>query len=120
MRETRRGFVIALTGAAGCVSIPPLALMGQRPITPPPPPAPAETQPNPVSAAPGADAARRALLLRNEREFRAGVEDLYRLSSALRDEVQKTATRDGFSVHIYKETEAIEKLAKRLKNKITA
>ena len=120
MCETRREFMLALAGAAGCFGVSGLSLLAQRPINPPPPPAPAETHPadtgNPNSA-PSA-AARRALLLKNEREFRVGVEELYRLTSELRDEVQKLTTTDVFSVRIYKQTEAIEKLAKRLKNTV--
>jgi hypothetical protein len=56
-------------------------------------------------------------LQENEREFRAGIERLYQLTSELRDEVQKTVSSDVLSVRIYKKTEQIEKLAKQLKNK---
>jgi len=58
----------------------------------------------------------RARLLQNEKEFREGVERLYQLTSGLRDELQKTPTANVFSVHLVKQTEAIEKLAKRLKS----
>jgi hypothetical protein len=120
MRKTRRGFVMTLGSAAGCLGIPGLVLLPQRPINPPPPPAPAETRGpdggNPNAAANAA--AQRALLVQREHEFRAGVENLYQLSSDLRDEVHNTSTTAVFSVHIYKQTEAIEKLAKQLKNKI--
>jgi len=44
------------------------------------------------------------------------VERLYQLSGDLREEMQKTATTNVLSVQIYKKTEEIEKLAKRLKN----
>ncbi len=57
------------------------------------------------------------VLLQNEKEFRAGVERLYQLTSDLRDEVQKTMTTDVLSVRMYKRTEEIEKLAKQLKSK---
>lgn len=119
MRETRRTFVMALAAATGFVATPDLLLLSQRPITPPPPPEPAETQ-VPYAGppkSPGIDSARRALMLRNEREFRAGIEQLYRMASELRDEVQKTMTSDVLSVRMYKKTEAIERLAKQLKNK---
>ncbi|HXN51440.1 MAG TPA: hypothetical protein VN943_05830 [Candidatus Acidoferrum sp.] len=53
----------------------------------------------------------------NEREFRAGVERLYQLTSELRDEVQKTVTSEVLSIRMYKRTEEIEKLAKQLKSK---
>lgn len=119
MRETRRTFVKALAAATGFVATPDLLLLRQRPITPPPPPEPAETQVPYAGTpkSPGVDSARRALMLRNEREFRAGIEQLYRMASELRDEVQKTMTSDVLSVRMYKKTEAIERLAKQLKNK---
>lgn len=118
MRKTRRFFVFALAATAGSFASPRGLLPGQR-ITPPPPPAPAETQ-LPIGAghnAAAVDSARRALLIRNEREFRAGIEQLYQLASDLRNEVEKTITSDVLSVRTYKKTEAIEKLAKQLKNK---
>jgi methyl coenzyme M reductase subunit C-like uncharacterized protein (methanogenesis marker protein 7) len=118
MRETRRRFVIAL--AALCTfAAQALPLLAQRRRPMPDPPEPAETQ-NPAQS--GAqvsqqNAARKALLLQNEKEFRAGVERLYRLTSDLRDEVQKTMTTDVLSVRMYKKTEEIEKLVKQLKSK---
>jgi hypothetical protein len=62
-------------------------------------------------------AARKARLAQNEKEFREEVERLYELSGELRDEVQKTPPSGVLSVSMYKKTEEIEKLAKRLKNK---
>jgi hypothetical protein len=120
MRETRRKIVVALAAlfvslAAGKL---PLLAQRQRHRPMPDPPMPAETQ-NPAEGnAPVTQRqARKALLQQNEKEFRAGVERLYQLSSDLRDEVQKTLTTDVLSVHMYKKTEEIEKLAKMLKNK---
>ena len=68
---------------------------------------------------PGLDpqAAKKAELRRNEKEFREGVERLYQLSSELRDEVAQTPTTGVLSVRMYKKTEEIEKLAKQLKSK---
>jgi hypothetical protein len=118
MHETRRKFVTALAVTAGSLIAWRGVLFAQRPITPPPPPAPAETQPpEDNSRVPGIEAARRELLRRNEKEFREGVERLYQLTGELREEVQKTPTAGVLSVHLYKKTEEIEKLAKQLKNK---
>ena len=64
----------------------------------------------------GHQSAKRALQ-ENEREFRAGVERLYQLTSELHDEVQKTSTNDVLSIRMYKKTEEIEKLAKQIKSK---
>ncbi len=86
----------------------------------PSPPQPAETQ-NPAEAAAAArtdaQSANRAALLQNEKEFRAGVERLYQLASDLKQEVDKTVTKEVFSVQMYKRTEEIEKVAKLLKGK---
>lgn len=65
----------------------------------------------------GAAAAKRAALQQNEKDFREGVERLYKLTTELREVVQKTVTTDVLSVQMVKKTEEIEKLAKFLKNK---
>lgn len=117
MLETRRRFFVNAALLSGFLAIPRGVSVAQNPPTPPPPPAPAqlpndaEIRPDPAEAA-----ARRARFLQNEKEFREGVERLYQLASDLRDELQKTRTAEIFSVHIVKQTEAIEKLAKRLKS----
>ena len=122
MRETRRTFVMSVAVAVSALATIPTMLCAQRPIIPPPPPEPAEKgnpadiHSNPAAAA----AAKRTLLRKNEKEFREGVERLYQLTSALRDELQKTATTDVFSLHIVKQTQEIEKLAKLLKSKAKA
>lgn len=117
MRESRRRFVLALAAVAGCLSARESLLFAQHRRGFPDPPEPAEKQ-NPAAAAP--DASRRSarsVSQENEREFRAGVERLYQLTSELRDEVQKTITSDVLSIRMFKKTEEIEKLAKQLKSK---
>lgn len=119
MHETRRKFVVAMTGAADAVVTDVAWPFAQNPPTPPPPPKPAET-PNPAeihSNPQAAAAAKRAMLQQNEREFRNGAERLYQLASELREEVQRTATTDVLSKRMVKKTEEIEKLAKVLKAK---
>jgi hypothetical protein len=119
MRETRRAFVLTMTGVAGVLAADDGWMFGQYPPTPPPPPKPAEI-PNPaeIHSNPQAmAAAKRAMLRQNEKEFREGVERLYQLASELREEVQKTATTDVLSMRMVKKTEEIEKLAKNLKAK---
>ncbi len=117
MRETRRNFFANLALLSGSLALPRAISAAQNPPTPPPPPAPAQI-PNAAEArpSPAEAAAMRARLLQNEKEFRDGVERLYQLTSGLRDELQKTPTANVFSVHLVKQTEAIEKLAKRLKS----
>ncbi len=127
MPKTRRSFVMTVAAAASSLAVDALLapsgshliMAAQRPIIPPPKPAPAETQ-NPAQQeanSPDANAAKRTILLRNEKEFRQGVERLYQLTADLRDEVQKTMTKDVLSLRMVKKTEEIEKLAKTLKTK---
>ena len=121
MGETRRRFLMALAAAASCSAAADGSVFGQvrgdKPF--PNPPASAETQ-NPAEAqADKSDPqnAKRAALQENEREFRAGVTRLYQLAGELKQEVDKTLTREVFSVQLYKKTEEIEKIAKMLKGK---
>jgi hypothetical protein len=119
MRETRRGFLASVAVLGSCLAAGRgwLASAAQEPHkgmpTPPPRAVPQDEPP------PGLDpqAIRRAQLLKDEKEFRAGVERLYELTSELRQEVQKTPTTEVLSVGMYKRMEAIEKLAKQLKGK---
>lgn len=118
MGETRRDFFANAALLSAGLALSRGILSTQNPPTPPPKPQPgytpnpAEIHSNPAEAA----AAKRARLLENEKEFREGVERLYQLSAGLRDELQKTPTAEVFSLGIVKQTEAIEKLAKRLKS----
>lgn len=121
MKETRRGFVVDLAAMAGVLVVSNNgAALGQTPGKPiyPKPPTPGDPQEKDKTAeAPDLRAMKRAVMVRNEKEFRAGVERLYQLSSELRDELQKTTTTNILSVRMYKKTEEIEKLAKQLKSK---
>jgi hypothetical protein len=118
MGETRRAFLRTVAAGAGVFAGAPF-LVAQRSIKPPPQPEPA-AKGNPAEANPnwpGGRAANRAQLERAAKEFREGVEQLYRLTGELREEVQKTGTTDVLSMRMYKRAEQIEKLAKQLKNK---
>ena len=120
MRKTRRNFLLVVGGAATFLASIAVPGRAQRRRKFPEPPDASGTQ-NPAEVAKldatGA-ATKKATLLQNEREFRSGVERLYQLSSELREELQKTSTSDILSVHLYKKTEEIEKLAKQLKVKV--
>lgn len=116
MLESRRGFIAAILALAYVGSD--FNLHAQTPHGMPKPPQPAEPQDQDKNASETPPAlSKRALLLQNEKDFRGGVERLYQLTSDLHDEVQKTTTTNVFSVHMYKEMDAIEKLAKQLKSK---
>jgi hypothetical protein len=121
MDKTRRRFLVTLAAAASCsVATESSALAQTQKKNPfPTPPAAAETQ-NPAemdAASRDPQSAKRVALRQNEREFRAGVDRLYQLASELKQEVDKTATMQVFSVQMYKRTEEIEKVAKLLKGK---
>lgn len=124
IRKTRRRF-LATVAFAGSAFATGQMMLAQAPVPGegpprgmPRPPAPSEPKDQdsgtPVSTA---QAAKRAQILQQEKEFREGVERLYALTGELRDEVQKTTTTQVLSVHMYKKTEEIEKLAKQLKSK---
>jgi hypothetical protein len=119
MRETRRSFLMTLAAAASALVAGNGIGFTQFPPTPPPPPQPAQTRnPAEIRSDPRAvAAAKRAAMQQNEKEFREGIERLYKLTSDLREEVLNTKTTDVLSVHMIKKTEEIEKLAKLLKNK---
>ena len=122
MRETRRRFLMTLAAAASCSVATDGSVLAQVHNTKPfpTPPESAEKQnPAEVAAAAKGDpqSAKRVALQQNEKEFRAGVERLYRLASELKQEVDKTVTTEIFSVQMYKRTEEIEKVAKLLRSK---
>ncbi|HMD40282.1 MAG TPA: hypothetical protein VKH15_13440 [Candidatus Acidoferrum sp.] len=123
MGEARRRFLMTLAAAISCfVAMRGLAQEPKKKDSPAPdPPQPAETL-NPAEAAAaaakqGSQISKRALLLQNEKEFRAGVNRLHQLVGELKEELDRTVTTDVFSVQMYKKTEEIEKLAKQLKGK---
>jgi hypothetical protein len=62
-------------------------------------------------------AAKAAMLLQNEKEFREGVEQLSVLVNELKEEIEKTPATDTLSVRMYKKAQEIEKLAKQIKKK---
>ena len=63
-------------------------------------------------------AAKAAMLLQNEKEFREGVAQLSVLVNDLKEEVDNTPTTDVLSARMYKKAQEIEKLAKQIKSKV--
>jgi hypothetical protein len=128
MRETRREFLASAAVLGSCLAVGERLLGAQSAQTKAQEQRQNMPKPQqPVNGPPGQDqddtqganpqSAKKAQLLQNEKEFRAGVERLYELSGELREEVQKTPTTDVLSLRMYKKTEEIEKLAKQLKGK---
>jgi hypothetical protein len=121
MGETRRRFLMTLAATASCsMALDCSAFSQQRKENPFPTPPPSSETQNPAEAGAAnsnAQSAKRAALQQNEREFRVEVNRLYQLAGELKQEVDKTATTEVFSVQMYKKTEEIEKVAKLLKGK---
>ncbi len=63
-------------------------------------------------------AAKAAMLLQNEKDFREGVAHLFVLVNELKEEVDNTPTTDVLSARMYKKAQEIEKLVKQIKNKV--
>jgi hypothetical protein len=112
---------MAMVAAASCLAAAENSAFGQqRKDNPFPTPPPSSETQNPAEAGtayPDVQSAKRAALKQNEKEFRAGVNRLYRLAGELKEEVDKTITTEIFSVQMYKKTGEIEKIAKLLKDK---
>jgi hypothetical protein len=85
----------------------------------PPPPVAADPDAQDQNAPKGIDpqTAKRVMAAKNEKEFREGVQKLYEMATELRDELAQAPKMNALSVHMYKKTEEIEKLAKQLKSK---
>jgi len=111
--DRRRWFVKNLAGAAGAWLFfqDPVPVPAPRPRIPVYPPEPAEKQ---DSSQPGSVTVR-VDLSAQEKELRATLEQLFVKVRDLKTEVDQMHTAAVFSVPVFKETQEIEKLAKRLK-----
>jgi hypothetical protein len=73
--------------------------------------------PDSSSAEPGdLQAAQRAQLKLNEKEFRESLANLYERVSELKQDMETTHTAEVFSLKVYKQTGEIEHLAKKLRS----
>ena len=112
--DTRRSFLKDLAGGScallffqGCPPVP-----RPRVRNPVNPPEPADKQDADKSELPSPAMRLRA----QEKEFRETMEQLFVRVRDLRSALDHVPTTEVFSVSIFKETQEIEKLAKRLKN----
>jgi len=114
MLPTRRSFLKNFAGASGTLmllqSSPPIPAPRRR--TPVDPPEPAEKQDNEKSEAIPRSVQQRA----QEKELRETMEQLFVRVRDLKLELEHTPTAAIFSVSVFRQTQEIEKLAKRLKN----
>jgi galactitol-specific phosphotransferase system IIB component len=116
MLGTRRSFFKDVAQASGallfCQGCPPIPEPRRK--TPIDPPAPAEPQ-SPDSANTSNSNTLVIQKRTQEKEFRQAMEDLFVHVRDLKAELDHTPTSNVFSVDIFKRTQEIEKLAKRLK-----
>ena len=112
MLDARRSFMKKLSGAAGSLLLlqdPPIP--APRVKTPVNPPEGAERREGEVPAG----ISPKARLVAQEKELRETVEQLFARVGDLRTQLAKTPSAEVFSVAVYKQSQEIEKLAKRLK-----
>jgi hypothetical protein len=89
------------------------AVQGRRRFPAPPKP----VDPNSISEKSGdLQAAQRAQLKLNEKEFRESLANLYQRVSELKQDMETTHTAEVFSLKVYKQTGEIEHLAKKLRS----
>jgi hypothetical protein len=117
MLSTRRSFLKNFAGASGTLmllqSSPPIPTPRRRtPVDPPEPAEKAEKQDAEKSETSPRGVQQRA----QEKEFRETMEQLFVRVRDLEIELEHTPTAAIFSVSVFRRTQEIEKLAKRLKN----
>lgn len=114
MLDTRRSFLRSVGGASGSLLLfqqcPPIPEPRRRvPVDPPPP---LEKQDDAKPDTNSVIVQRRV----QEKELRQTMDQLFTRVRDLKVELDRTPTTEVFSVSIFKETQEIEKLAKRLKS----
>lgn len=118
LQQSRRYFLWLLS-AGGSAAISSSLMSGQAKRNKfPQPPTPSDPsrgseQPGPLT---DAQAAQRAQLKLNEKEFRESLSNLYERVSELKQDTEAQHTSEFFSVKMYKQTGEIEHLAKKLRS----
>lgn len=120
MWQQRREFVISASLVfAGALSSAGAALGQSRRKSLPDFPMPADPkQRDKMADRANPQGSQQDILRQREQEFRAGVEKLFQLTSALREELKTTTTTDVLSVKMYKRLQDVEKLAKQLEGQV--
>ena len=115
MNPARRDFIRLSTSVIG-VAISGLAAAGQsaRSRTTLHPPDPAEG-PEVMRLSPGSQLPPGPSLEQREKDFRQCLEQLCTFAGELREEVSRLQLSRVFPIQVFKETEALEQLARRLK-----
>lgn len=115
MTQPRRDF-LKFVGAAGSFAVSGAVALAQGKHKFPEPPAPAEQGNDANGPLSDTQTAQRAQLKLNEKEFRESLASLFDRVSELKQDTDAMHTSQIFSVKVFKQTEEIEHLAKRLRS----
>jgi hypothetical protein len=113
--DTRRKFLTALLAAGAAMGAVARFALAQNPMPTTPRREPPAQEPGPES--PNLPPPEKRLLNENEKEIKKKVEKLYELATELKAEVDKTDSSKVLSLDVLKKAEAIEKLARDIKNR---
>jgi hypothetical protein len=118
MLQQRREFVVSASlFMAAALSDSRSALGQSRRKSLPDPPTPGDPkQRDKMADRANPQGSQQDILRKREQDFRAGVEKLFQLTSALREELKTTTTADVLNVKMYKRLQEVEKLAKQLES----
>ena len=119
MAQPRRDF-LRLVGAAGSFAVSGAVAIAQGKHKFPDPPAPAEPGGDANAPLSGAQTTQRAQMKLNEKEFRDSLASLFDRVSELKQDTDAMHTSQIFSVKVFKQTEEIEHLAKKLRSLVKA
>ena len=114
--ETRRTFLTSLVLMGACSGLTGDLARGQSPVVRPAQ-NPSSTQQSPDADVPSTAEADKKLLENNDKDMKKKVEQLYKLASELKAEVEKTDSSKVLSLDLMKKAEEIEKLAHDIKNR---
>lgn len=115
--DSRRTFLTSLLLIAVSSDLLAHQLPGQNPPRPAPNPTPGQNPGDENSTPPGMPDAEKKMLENNDKDMKKKVEQLYKLASELKDQVEKTDSSKVLSLDLLKKAEEIEKLAHDIRNR---
>ncbi|HTZ48221.1 MAG TPA: hypothetical protein VMH20_11550 [Verrucomicrobiae bacterium] len=115
--DSRRTFLTGLLLMGVSSDLMAHQLPGQNPPRPTPPPTPGQNPGDENSTPPGMPDAEKKMLESNDKDMKKKVEQLYKLASELKDQVEKTDSSKVLSLDLLKKAEEIEKLAHDIRNR---
>lgn len=114
--DSRRTFLTSLLLMGVASDLLGHQLPGQNPPHPTPNPTPGQN-PGDENAPPALPDAEKKMLENNDKDMKKKVEQLYKLASELKDQVEKTDSSKVLSLDLLKKAEEIEKLAHDIRNR---